>query len=266
MNTSYVPLEHPYRIIAYRGVLGIQIGTLIVTVDKSEESKGGYAIETHSHPVVSYVNNSLFVDKEEHRSLSLPKPYEGVVWDKVELQDVETVVRENEQLSWYTFMEYCRRLWLSELEGILKNVDGTILNNYGLLKDWGIDIGLPKGALTRDKTLRVELDGIDNVCGHEYIVTEGDLGIVVKNGDKNIMITQIIRQVDFYLMLMAYYDIANCEVKFWTQNLFMRELTEELNERWKRHHQKLLSYQLDDEDGYGMLYAAEDIANPNPDR
>lgn len=46
IQTSYVPLEHPFQIIEYKGVLGIQIGTLIVTVDKSEETEKGYAIET----------------------------------------------------------------------------------------------------------------------------------------------------------------------------------------------------------------------------
>ncbi len=32
LQTSYVPLEHPYKIIEYQGIMGIQIGTLIVTM------------------------------------------------------------------------------------------------------------------------------------------------------------------------------------------------------------------------------------------
>ena len=71
IQTSYVPLEHPYQIIEYRGTMGIQIGTLIVTRDLSEE-RGEYAIETHSHPVVSYVNNRIHPDLKHPRTIFRP--------------------------------------------------------------------------------------------------------------------------------------------------------------------------------------------------
>lgn len=128
IQTSYVPLEHPFQIIEYNGTLGIQIGTLIVTVDKSDDVESGYAIETHSHPVVSYINNRIRPERKTHKSLSLPRPFEGVVWNKVELHQLRTLVREDEPLSWNALMDYCRRVRISELDGVLKNADAIIMS------------------------------------------------------------------------------------------------------------------------------------------
>lgn len=265
MNTSFVPLEHPYQIVEYHGVLGIQIGTLIVTVDKSG-SDGKYAIETHSHPVVSYVNNKIHTDLKIHRSLSLPRPFEGVVWDKVELHQLRTLVREGEQLSWADFMDFCRRLKLGELVGTHMNIDAAIMDNYGMLLDWGIEIGVPKCLQGKDNQLLIEVDSITKYGDQEYLLTEGDMGIVVRYGDKYLMMGQIFAQADYYLSLMRYFDITDCcDVKFWTQDLFMQDLIAELNEHWTKYRQEKSSYSQDD-DEYGMLWAAEDIAAPEPDK
>lgn len=265
MNTSYVSLEHPYQIIEYQGVLGIQIGTLIVTVDKSDDY-GDYAIETHSHPVVSYVNNKIHTDTKIHRSLSLPRPYEGVVWNKVELHDVRTLVREGERLSWADFMDYCRRLRFGELEGTLKNIDAAIMDNYGVLLDWGIDIGYPKGGNARNDEFIVEVDNIAKYDDKEYLITEGDMGIVVRYSEENeLMFSMLFQQVDFFLTFMKYFDIATGKVKFWTQNLFLQELTDKLNERWAFHVENKL-YDHDGEEEYeGVWMAAEDLTEPEHD-
>lgn len=264
IQTSYVPLEHPYQIIEYQGVLGIQIGTLIVTLDKSDESESGYAIETHSHPVVSYVNNRIHTDMKIHRSLSLPRPYEGVVWDKVELHELRTLVREGESLSWYDFMDYCRRLRLGELEGTNMNVDAAIMDNFGMLLDWGINIGLPNSSKSGDK-LFVEIDSIAKYDDKEYLLTEGDMGIVVRYGDKFLMMGQIFAQADNYISLMKFFDIDVYEVKFWTQDLFLQDLTNDINEKWSEHHRENMPSPEDD-DEYDVLWAAEDLAEPEPDK
>lgn len=263
IQTSYVPLEHPYRVIEYNGTLGIQIGTLIVTVDKSEYSEGVYAIETHSHPVVSYVNNKMRTDLKNFRSLSLPRPYEGVAWDKVELHQLRTFVWEGETLTWSDYMDFCRRLRLSELEGTRQNVGAAIMDNYGMLLDWGIDIDLPKGAKGDSNTLVMELSHYEKYGDNEYLMIGGDMGIVVRRNDLDLMIGQIYRQVDFFLSFMEYLDIYDCKVKFWTEDLFMQDLTEELNDRWARYEQDKLPHQPDED--YGMLWAAEDIAEPHED-
>lgn len=259
-------MEHPYQIIEYQGVLGIQIGTLIVTVDKSEESELGYSIETHSHPVVSYVNNKIHTDIKNHRSLSLPMPFEGVVWDKVELHQLRTLVREGEMLSWTNFMDYCRRLRLGELKGTHMNIDATIMDNYGILLDWGIAIGVPKCSQGKEDQLLVEVDSKTTYDGQEYLLTEGDMGIVVRYGDKYLMMGQIFAQVDYYLSLMRFFNITDCyDVKFWTQDLFMQELADDLNAHWFKYRQENSSDAQDDGE-YGIWLAAEDIANPDQDK
>ena len=262
IQTSYVPLEHPYQIVEYQGTLGIQIGTLLVTVDKSEDSEGGYAIETHSHPVVSYVNNKMRTDMKNFKSLSLPRPYEGVVWDKVELHQLRTFVWEGETLSWSDYMVFCRRLRLSELEGSMQNAGAAIMDNYGMLSDWGIDVGLPKGVKGGSNTLAVELSHYEKYGDNEYLMIDGDMGIVVRKDDTDLMIGQILRQADFFLSFMEYLDIYDCKVKFWTEDLFMQHLTMELNDRWERYEQNKL-YQEEEE--YATLRAAEDIAEPDED-
>lgn len=266
IQTSYVALEHPYQIIEYQGVLGIQIGTLIVTVDKSDESEKGYAIETHSHPVVAYVNNKIHTDMKIHRSLSLPRPYEGVVWDKVELYELRTLVREGEQLSWTDYMDYCRRMMLGELEGKQTNVDATIMDNYGMLLDWGIDIEEPKISKYGQRLLKVELANIVKYGDAEYLTTEGDLGIVVKKEDSLLMVGQIFKQVEFYLSMMKFFQIDGCKVKFWTQNLFLQDLADEIKWAWKNYQDNKLAYpQYDDEEDLGMWMVAEDLQEPKPD-
>jgi len=44
VSTAYVPLQPPYQIIKYDQDVAMQIGTLIVTIQKGAEA---YQIETH---------------------------------------------------------------------------------------------------------------------------------------------------------------------------------------------------------------------------
>ena len=62
MESHFVKLEPPYQIIHYGGVVGIQIGTLIVVGENSFEPKG-IDIRTRSHPVVSYVDKHQLKSK-----------------------------------------------------------------------------------------------------------------------------------------------------------------------------------------------------------
>ena len=55
VSTAYAPLQPPYQIIKYDHDVAMQIGTLIVTVQKGGKE---YQIETHSHPVVAYENKN----------------------------------------------------------------------------------------------------------------------------------------------------------------------------------------------------------------
>ena len=149
-------MEHPYQIIEYNGMLGIQIGTLIVTKDMSVDKKGGYAIETHSHPVVSYFNKQESLNQRKQNSMSVQRPFEGVVWDKVELYELSVLAREGERMSWRNYMSYCRKLRLGELEGTIKDAELLITNTYGQLLDWGIDMLVPGLSKDGEYILNVE--------------------------------------------------------------------------------------------------------------
>ena len=100
MSTAYVPLQPPYQIIKYRQDVAMQIGTLIVTVQKGDSH---YQIETHSHPVVSYDNKNRegMTDNQltEHHFL------EGAVWNNVEVKDVTTVCLTDATLTWMDFLD-----------------------------------------------------------------------------------------------------------------------------------------------------------------
>ena len=227
IDSSYVPLEHPYKIIEYQGTIGIQIGTLIVVRDKSSED-GEYAIETHSHPVVSYVNNRVHQDLKSSKTLFMPKPYEGVVWNKVELKDVTTLVREDETLKWRDFMDYCCKLRLHAVKNHLDNVEEMIFETYAQLLEWGIEIENPEIAHTGERILKVEVFETTEIDGIPYCLLNGDLGIVVGFIDENVAFKHVIEQVFFYMNFMAHFQIDNCRIRFWTQNLFLQDFTSKL--------------------------------------
>ncbi len=104
IQTQLLKADQPYQIITAGGRVGIQVGTLIVTEDKTTP-EGGYQIVTHSHPVVNY---SLKSNREEdnriyvHNDQTKPREHistmsnwelkpEGAVWDKVEISNVEVL-------------------------------------------------------------------------------------------------------------------------------------------------------------------------------
>ncbi len=106
VSTTYVPLQPPYQIIKYTGDIAMQIGTLIVTIQKEGDVNGlGYEIETHSHPVVSYENKYM---AESNKQLSSYHFLEGAVWNYVEVKDVTTICLSNSQLPWQEFIDF---LW-----------------------------------------------------------------------------------------------------------------------------------------------------------
>ena len=103
-STTYVPLQPPYQIIKYSGDVAMQIGTLIVTIQKEGNANGlGYSIETHSHPVVAYENK---INMDKSRQLSAHVLLEGAVWNYVEVKDVTTVCMNDSRLTWDEFMDF----------------------------------------------------------------------------------------------------------------------------------------------------------------
>ena len=112
VQTHYVQLQPPYRIIYSGGAMGLQIGTLIVTfIPEQTPSRLGIKsvfprMTSKTHPGVSYVNKNLkklsedFVTRFEGEGGSYS---EAVVWDQVDQSEVLTVCYEGQSLSWGDF-------------------------------------------------------------------------------------------------------------------------------------------------------------------
>lgn len=113
VSTTYVPLQPPYQIIKYTGDIAMQIGTLIVTIQKEGNVNDlGYEIETHSHPVVSYENKDSLVDQFGHRLEKHMEGHqflEGAVWNYVEVKDVTTICFSDTKLPWREFIDFLNR-------------------------------------------------------------------------------------------------------------------------------------------------------------
>lgn len=260
IQTSYVPLDKPYQIIEYNGRLGIQIGTLIVTKEKRTQKGDGYAIETHSHPVVSYVNKEIPLDLKRYMSLSKPRPFEGVVWEDVELYELNVVTRDNEELTWEDYMQLCKKIRLCELENREVNAEMHIMNNFGLLQDWGINVALPKKKTGGEPVLHVEVAGMIQLNGKTYCHTRGDMGIVVEYADTMTMFISIMHQAHSYMSFMEHFNIEEYKVKFWTQDMFMQELTDLLKKDEKSLHYPIDDFEYQTPEELGMWMAAEDVA------
>lgn len=138
IQTNYVALEHPYRVIYYNGVVGLQIGSLIVTTEK-QDKVGGSAVEIKSHPVVSYCGAEA---KKNISRISYPGVYsEAVVWDQVEQSEVTTLCSEGGSIDCDDFLcEIGQGLWKRGLKhGMMKSAD-TAFRLQKALQRFGVGI------------------------------------------------------------------------------------------------------------------------------
>lgn len=122
-STTYVPLQPPYLIIQHRHLIGMQIGTLVVTQQLEGTSAMPFKIDTHSYPVVSYKNKSLIPTSQQ---LTDEFVMEGTVWNFVELRDVSTLCLTTSELSWADFVKI---VWRD-----IARRDGTAAPNYEILE------------------------------------------------------------------------------------------------------------------------------------
>lgn len=251
IQTSYVPLEHPYRIIEYHGTMGIQIGTLIVTVDKSDRKKG-YAIETHSHPVVSYVNLDHIPKEHTSPVYFFYDEMEGVAWDNVEVKQVRTVMRIGDPLELSSLMDICREWKLEELREGFGFSTMWLSDAMGKLTDWGVDLVMPPINSNNEMVFEVVLyDYLDDAKA--YCLGRGDLGLAVPSAGLEATYHFIVRQVDVYLtFFINLFKLTAIKVIFSTEDKMYAGLTERLNEKFS----KGLGYYLEGRD-YDALMATE---------
>lgn len=136
VSTTYAPLQPPFQIIKYGTELGMQIGTLIVTIQKEGgKNRLGYEIETHSHPVVSYENK--YTQKPDTQLFS-HQIMEGAVWNYVELKDITTVCLSNFKMPWGEFIAF---LWNDHMR--LDESSQVQYNIYWQLKRLGVEVERP---------------------------------------------------------------------------------------------------------------------------
>lgn len=250
IDTSYVALEHPYRVIEYGGTVGLQIGVLVVTRE-TEGPDGGYGIETHSHPVVSYVNAGA-TDASGRRlsaAASSQTPVEGVVWDKVEVGRVTELGREGELMEWQTLMDLSRRTWGLKAPGDRTMGLYCLGQLWTTLQGLGLTLGHPevrtddtlggvkfrsRGMKPRSLSLRVELvvarDGREQYC-----VAVSGLGLMVPLGDDVEMGQQLEMQVSVYEKLLRLFEVCDVvDLYFFSQQHALDSVVNRLNALMKR--------------------------------
>ena len=110
IQSHYIPLEPPYRIIYSGGVLGLQIGTLLVVHDNNINPITGKRItispfKTESYPVVSYVNKKN-TKQPLINDMKISGLYsEGVVWENVTQDQVATLCLEGQEVDWDDYID-----------------------------------------------------------------------------------------------------------------------------------------------------------------
>lgn len=137
MESHFVKLEPPYQIIHYGGVVGIQIGTLIV-VGKEYPGPDGIDIYTHSHPVVSYVDKRQLLAKlgKDRGNRDITSYYgggEGNVWSKVEVSDVDIIGLSDPNTGEEPIpFEWSDFVWLASDGVALRNAEKGLWRQNGL--------------------------------------------------------------------------------------------------------------------------------------
>lgn len=183
IQTHLLKLDPPYQIIACRGEVGMQIATLVVTEETRSED-GKYGITTHSHPVVTYVDKALVKDRlvykpdnedyEEDKAL-IPCG-EGVVWDKVEVNEASLVCMSDQtdrRLTSYGFS----RLATEMLESIAlsgKWQSHQLMELGSNLMEFGVTL-LEEKEVQQEVTLALSTGEFINFGEKEVIDSESEL-------------------------------------------------------------------------------------------
>lgn len=230
IHTSYVPLDPPYRVIEYNTTLGIQIGTLIVTRELETKEKDGYSIETHSHPVVSYVNNQ-YKPQSGPMALHRLEPIEGVVWDKVEVGEVNTIARVGETLRWSDAMSIFKNWRIASELGIYTDVDMAICDTIGQLNEWNVKIPNPVSDDPKKNKLFVELS-TEKHDEKLFVVGTGGLGLAVLTERKD-FVRRLLGQAHWYWATLSFFhpkeSTNNLNILFGTYDMRLRKVVDELN-------------------------------------
>lgn len=225
VSTTYVPLQPPYQIIKYTGDIAMQIGTLIVTIQKDGNVNGlGYEIETHSHPVVTYENK---YKTDPNHQLSSYNFLEGAVWNYVEVKDVTTICLTNSLLPWHEFIEF---LWRDVNRRLC--VAQPTIGAY-----WSLDklCGGVEPPNFQQYVIHMERYNHDKIQGQNIPAVRSRIGDVLAlnaqaiNDDE--MLETIVHQLSNYIMILRNHQHPTTDLKFVfeTEDEELRNLVNRLN-------------------------------------
>ena len=225
VSTTYVPLQPPYQIIKYSGDIAMQIGTLIVTIQREGNVNDlGYAIETHSHPVVTYENK---FNMEPNHQLTAYRFLEGAVWNYVEVKDVTTICLTDARLPWHEFIEF---LW-RDVDRRLSVAQPTIAAYWSLNKLCG---GVEPPKFQR-YVVHLEKYNHDKIQGKNIPVVRSRIrDVLALNAqaiDEDEMLETIVHQLSNYIMILRNRQRPSTDLKFAfeTEDEELRNLVERLN-------------------------------------
>lgn len=227
VSTTYVPLQPPYQIIKYTGDIAMQIGTLIVTIQKEGNVNGlGYQIETHSHPVVSYENK---FKAEPNHQLTAYQFLEGAVWNNVEVKDVTTICLTNARLPWQEFIDF---LW-RDIDRRLCVAQPTVGAYWSLEKLCG---GV-EPPVFKEYTIHFDIYNHDKVEGKNIPVvrsnTDDLFALHAKATDEDEMFDTIYHELINYIMVIRNHQRPTRDLRiiYETDNPDCENLVNMLNER-----------------------------------
>lgn len=209
MQSHFVSLEHPYPIICYGKEIAMQVGTLIV-VEESRDEDGAYGLETHSHPVVSYMNRKRGVISVP----SLSVYPEATVWNKVEANEVATVCMEDKEfMKWPEFSGFLS----SRLQENADYGEELDIRYADELRERFMALGIPVEKVVHglyDIVLRhhERLRDFEDICygstiqmtdreGHvndNYSIMGGVFSFFVTYGDEDDMYEDLIKEAKMY--------------------------------------------------------------------
>lgn len=225
VSTTYVPLQPPFQIIKYTGDIAMQIGTLIVTIQKEGNMNGlGYEIETHSHPVVAYENK---YKAEPNHQLSSYRFLEGAVWNYVEVKDVTTICLTNARLPWHEFVDFIWR----DIDRRLCVAQPTVGAYWSLDKLCG-GVEPPK---FEHYTVHLDIINYDKIQGQNIPVVRSRVGDIfalnAQATDEGEMFQTIRHEIANYIMVLRNRQRPTSELKitYVTDSLECEHLVEMLN-------------------------------------
>ena len=218
MESQIMKLDAPFDYIYCNGEVGKHIGTYIVGESRVDKD-GKYVLETHSHPIVQYMNS--------------PR---GVVWNRAELTDCVVLCNEDDKrIDVYRFfllvIQRLNRLQASVEDGTYDGVvddegNPVIWDEYGeadslkfLLKNYGI--GFKTYSDTEEVTIEI------GKCREGYFVQTLDTEVIYFDSVVSTL-DEVVKELEKQRQQWEELYDHMVKIKFTPNTSFEKELLERL--------------------------------------